>query len=305
MNFEKFSLMKSYTNDFYNENALFKSFENYPLNSGLFSYLNYYNYDRLFQKETNEIKTNINIPSIFFDKNQIFDNYNSINLNRMNFDNVNLIKLPNFPLTYGLSPYNNFEIENIGEKIEIKNEKKKDKLFLIKKTEKLRIIEEKRKKRFNSRQDNDRVKFVRQILNYYLYQKMMVIIKSYSIKLKLKKFPEKLINEISQINNKQYLDLTIEELYINKELYNSKKLLKHYEHNLRIINLLYKNKDNEFKEKLGIERLLKMKYKDLINEYLQSNEYKQKIYELNKNNDKYNVEKFKFFANNYIKNYKD
>ena len=68
---------------------------------------------------------------------------------------------------------------------------------------------------------------------------------------------------------------------------------------------MYKNKDNEFKEKLGIERLLKMKYKDLINEYLQSNEYRQKIYELNKNNDKYNVEKFKFFADNYIKNYKD
>ena len=101
------------------------------------------------------------------------------------------------------------------------------------------MIKKVNRKNFSSRQDNDRVKFVRQTLNFYIYNKLTNKIKASKIKQKLKKFPEKLINEIAKINNKKYLDMTLENLYLNKELYNSKELLKHFEHNLAIIKYIF------------------------------------------------------------------
>ena len=149
------------------------------------------------------------------------------------------------------------------------------------------------------------MKFVRQTLNFYLYNKLTNIIKSSKIKQKLKKLPEKLINEIAKLNNKKYLSLTLEDFYTRRELYNSKELLKHFEYNLVIINHLKDEKNKIFLEKYGVEALLKMKFIDLIRIYLQSEQFQQKMNELNENKGAYLSEKFKYFANNFINNYLD
>ena len=232
-----------------------------------------------------------------------------MNFNINNYNNLffNIFSFPILPLPYIYYQFNNFDNKCFEKKCQINKEKKKWIPFSIKKVKKIKNKREKKsnRKSYSSRQDNDRVKFVRQTLNFYLYNKLTNIIKLSKIKQKLKKFPEKLINEIAKINNKKYLNLTLEDFYTRRELYNSKELLKHFEHNLVIINHIMEENNKNFRETSGVEILLKMKFRDLINQYLKSDEYKQKMTELNKNNGIYFAEKFRYFSDNFINNYQN
>ena len=307
-------------NFFSNINENFKLNDNYVSNTIIPSYniTNFYNYSNnrdLSTKNANESISNNNINNIqsSIDKNkQIAETEKIINFNINNYNNLyfNIFSIPILPLPY--LPYiyyqfNNFDNKCYEKKCEINKEKKKCIPFSIKKVKKIKNIREKKsnRKSYSSRQDNDRVKFVRQTLNFYLYNKLTNIIKSSKIKQKLKKFPEKLINEIAKINNKKYLNLTLEDFYTRRELYNSKELLKHFEHNLVIINHIMEENNKNFRETSGVEILLKMKFRDIINQYLKSDEYKQKMTELNKNNGIYFAEKFRYFSDNFINNYQN
>ena len=296
-----------------NINQNFKLNNNYISNTNIPSYnitnfFNYTNNSDLSLKNTSETITNKNIQT-FIDKNkQIEEAEKILNFNVNNYNNLyfNILPIPILPVPYICYQFNNFEQKYYEQKCQINKEKKKCVPFSIKKIKKMKKKDEEKvnRKYLSSRQDNDRVKFVRQILNFYLYNKLTNIIKSnYETKHKLKKFPEKLINEIAKLNNKQYLYMTLEELYLQKELYNSKDLLKHFEHNLVIINHIKKETKEKFRETSDIEILLKMKFRDIINEYLKSNEYKQKMFELNKKNGIYFAEKFRYFSANFINNY--
>ena len=48
-----------------------------------------------------------------------------------------------------------------------------------------------------------------------------------------------------------------------------------------------------------------MKFRDIINEYLKSVDYKQKMSELNKNIGIYYAKKFRYFSENFINNYQN
>lgn len=304
-------------NFFSNINENFKLNDNYVSNTIIPSYniTNFYNYSNnrdLSTKNANESITNNNIQSSIDKNKQIGETEKILNFNINNYNNLyfNIFSIPILPLPY--LPYiyyqfNNFDNKCFEKKCQINKEKKKWIPFSIKKVKKIKNKREKKsnRKSYSSRQDNDRVKFVRQTLNFYLYNKLTNIIKLSKIKQKLKKFPEKLINEIAKINNKKYLNLTLEDFYTRRELYNSKELLKHFEYNLVIINHLKDEKNKIFLEKYGVEALLKMKFIDLIRIYLQSEQFQQKINELNENKGAYLSEKFKYFANNFINNYLD
>ena len=301
-------------NFFSNINENFKLNNNGISNSIIPSYnttnfYNYFNNSDLSTKNTNESIINGNIQS-FIDKNkQIAETEKILNFNINNYNNLcfNIFSFPILPLPYMYYSFNNFDKICNEEKCQINKEKKKWVIFSIKKIKKIKNIFDKKvnRKNFSSRQDNDRVKFVRQTLNFYIYNKLTNKIKASKIKQKLKKFPEKLINEIAKINNKKYLDMTLENLYLNKELYNSKELLKHFEHNLAIIKYIYEEKNKNFRETSGLEILLKMKFRDIIDEYLKSVEYKQKMIELNKNIGIYYAKKFRYFSENFINNYQN
>ena len=301
-------------NFFSNINENFKLNDNYVSNTIIPSYniTNFYNYNNnrdLSTKNANESITNSNIQSSIDKNKQISETGKILNYNINNYNNLffNIFSFPILPLPYIYYQFNNFDNKCFEKKCQINKEKKKWIPFSIKKVKKIKNKREKKsnRKSYSSRQDNDRVKFVRQTLNFYLYNKLTNIIKSSKIKQNLKKFPEKLINEIAKINNKKYLNMTLEDFYIRKELYNSKELLKHFEHNLVIINHIMEENNKNFRETSGVEILLKMKFRDLINQYLQSNEYKQKMTELNKNNGIYFAEKFRYFSDNFINNYQN
>jgi len=306
---ETFSSEKCNTNFLYNSNDFFNSNNSYFSNNittsyKIANYLKYYHNNDLSIINANKSITNKTIlPSIDINKPITGEEKNlNFNLNYYNNLNFNLPPIPILQVSY-INLFNFFDKKYYGEQCKINKEKKK--YFYIKKIKKKKA-KKANKKSFSSRQDNDRVKFVRQILNFYIYNKLTkIIISSHIIKRKLKKIPEKLINEIAKLNNRKYLNMTLEDLYTRCELYNSKELLKHYEYNLVIINHLKYEKNKIFLEKSGVEALLKMKFIDLIKIYLQSDEYKQKMNEFNENKGVYLAEKFKYFANNFINNYLD
>ena len=308
MSSEAFSSEKFNTNFLYNSNDFFKPYNNYLTSNITSSYkianfLKYFDNNDFSIKNANKSLINKDIlPSIDINK-PIIETEKIVNYNFNNYNNINynILLNPFLSISY-INLYNIFVKKYYGEENKIYKEKKK--YFYIKKIKKNKV-KKANKKSYSSRQDNDRVKFVRQTLNFYLYNKLTNIIKLSKIKQKLKKFPEKLINEIAKLNNKKYLNLTLEDFYTRRELYNSKELLKHFEYNLVIINHLKDEKNKIFLEKYGVEALLKMKFIDLIRIYLQSEQFQQKINELNENKGAYLSEKFKYFANNFINNYLD
>ena len=305
---ETFSSEKLNSNFIYNSNDFFKPYNNYLTSNITSSYkianfLKYYDNNELSINNTNKSIINKDIlPSIDINK-PIVEKEKFVNCNFNNYNNINynILLNPFLSISY-INLYNIFVKKYYGEENKIYKEKKK--YFYIKKIKKNKV-KKANKKSYSSRQDNDRVKFVRQTLNFYLYNKLTNIIKLSKIKQKLKKFPEKLINEIAKINNKKYLNLTLKDFYTRRELYNSKELLKHFEHNLVIINHIMEENNKNFRETSGVEILLKMKFRDIINQYLKSDEYKQKMTELNKNNGIYFAEKFRYFSDNFINNYQN
>ena len=247
MSSEAFSSEKFNTNFLYNSNDFFKSYNNYLTSNITSSYrianfLKYYDNNELSINNTNKSIINKDIlPSIDINK-PIVEKEKFVNCNFNNYNNINynILLNPFLSISY-INLFNIFGKRCYEEKSKINKEKKK--YFYIKKIKKNKV-KKANKKSYSSRQDNDRVKFVRQTLNFYLYNKLTNIIKLSKIKQKLKKLPEKLINEIAKLNNKKYLNLSLEDFYTRRELYNSKELSKHFEYNLLIINHL---KDEKIK----------------------------------------------------------
>ena len=280
---ETFSSEKLNSNFIYNSNDFFKPYNNYLTSNITSSYkianfLKYFDNNDFSIKNANKSLINKDIlPSIDINK-PIIETEKIVNYNFNNYNNINynILLNPFLSISY-INLYNIFVKKYYGEENKIYKEKKK--YFYIKKIKKNKV-KKANKKSYSSRQDNDRVKFVRQTLNFYLYNKLTNIIKLSKIK-------------------------TLEDFYTRRELYNSKELLKHFEYNLVIINHLKDEKNKIFLEKYGVEALLKMKFIDLIRIYLQSEQFQQKMNELNENKGAYLSEKFKYFANNFINNYLD
>ena len=158
------------------------------------------------------------------------------------------------------------------------------------KKEEIRI----KKKCDASRQDNDRTKFIRKTLNIYWYNLIGSAINQ-SNKEHIKKFAEPFICEISKIENKEYLDMTLKDFYMKKELYQlcEPKIIKtHFEYNIKIIEA--------FKDNPVINNLLSKTFKDLIEEYKNSDKYK----EYSETLIGYKGKKYQFFVDNFIVNSK-
>ncbi len=155
-----------------------------------------------------------------------------------------------------------------------------------------------------SRQDNVRRMFVRIILNNYYYKKICKTIKIFHIK-KLKKFPGLLIYKVSKIDNKNNMEKTLRDFYADIKL-NKKndEKEKQYEYNLNIIKQLEEDKNKELREKSGLDNLLNIKFKDLIEEFQNSNDYEMEKNEIRKKNAEFEAEKIIKFWDDFIENSK-
>ena len=184
---------------------------------------------------------------------------------------------------------------------------RKTKIFFI---QKIRVMN-KRKRICNSggkqvkkkkrlyQEYNMRIKIARKFCNKYLIKKINKILKKIKCPPYFEKFQKNLVLNIATKNYKKHLDLTLEEIFSKKKLYEIKNKgnnFKNYYHNLIALNKL---KSVEFKyviEKTEINNILKKKFHDLFQDYLNSDEFKEQIEEMKNDVNEY--------SNDYIYKYK-
>ena len=195
---------------------------------------------------------------------------------------------------------------------------RKTKIFFI---QKIRVMN-KRKRICNSggkqvkkkkrlyQEYNMRIKIARKFCNKYLIKKINKILKKIKCPPYFEKFQKNLVLNIATKNYKKHLDLTLEEIFSKKKLYEIKNKgnnFKNYYHNLIALNKL---KSVEFKyviEKTEINNILKKKFHDLFQDYLNSDEFKEQIEEMKNDVNEYSndyIERYIQFNINFIKNYK-
>ena len=200
--------------------------------------------------------------------------------------------------------------------IEIKNEANKKKIFNINYREKtslftnieniLSIKEEpfmKRKRnpkrrRRRDNQDNIRKKIKRGFINKSLIKTINELLKNSGSKLYFEKSPQNFVCDITKNSNNKILNMTLEEIFENKELYDQ-KYFDNYNHNLNVL------KSKDIQECQELKEILNKKYCELFEEYINSKEFQ--IDEINrlKNNemDDAYIEKYIYLALHFIEYY--
>ena len=115
--------------------------------------------------------------------------------------------------------------------------------------------------------DNIRTKIKRAFVNIYLINKLNYILINNNSSLYFEKFPKSFAKNVTKIKNSVILDMTLEEIFQNRDLYNEKELDKFY-HNLDVI------KAKEIQENKDMKNYLKKTFSELFNEYINSNKFK-------------------------------
>ena len=249
---------------------------------------------------------NIIFPFFFLNFNPninifpFFTGNNLININQFNSLNNNPnIFLPSTILPKQESNENNkneekkiyFKVihpqkESLFTKTNIdKNEEKEEKINIHKKLRsKIR-----RPRKYNN--DNIRRKIKRIFLNNALIKKLNDKLKNIGSINTFKKFPQYFASDIDQKRNKKILNMTLKEIFEKEELYKYEKEIgkMNYEHNKNIIQ------KEEIKENEEFNKILNKTFRELYEEYINSDEFK--IGEINRlrNNKKMN--------DDYIKRY--
>ena len=228
-----------------------------------------------FQKSFNKIfglgeqQEETDTSSLFFEMNLINKNedeqsYPNINLDEISsiFENYTPIfepvKAKIFKVVYRerTSLFTNLENDEIDSSTN-------DETFLKRKR-----LPEKRRRLEN--QDNMRKKIKRGFLNNALIIKLNDILEYNKIKSYFEKFPQNLVTDVTRNSNKDLLNMSLEEIFEKKELYNKndKNSLNNYYHNLEVI------KSKEVQENPELKTILNKKYYELFEEYINSKEFR-------------------------------
>ena len=228
-----------------------------------------------FQKSFNKIfglgeqQEETDTSSLFFEMNLINKNedeqsYPNINLDEISsiFENYTPIfepvKAKIFKVVHRerTSLFTNLENDEIDSSTN-------DETFLKRKR-----LPEKRRRLEN--QDNMRKKIKRGFLNNALIIKLNDILEYNKIKSYFEKFPQNLVTDVTRNSNKDLLNMSLEEIFEKKELYNKndKNSLNNYYHNLEVI------KSKEVQENSELKTILNKKYYELFEEYINSKEFK-------------------------------
>ena len=210
-----------------------------------------------FPEETAEIDDNsLSFETISLKKNLGFSYYKEYNTRENS-----IIKIDR---NINLFPLNQFDFPY--------EEEKKSNLFLVKK----RIF---------------KVEYPLKDMKYDLTDSLEL--NEEKLDLLFKKFSQCFTNNVTKEDNNNILNMTLGQIFEEKNLY--KKDLKNWEHNLKVINELRK-------EKSKANEILKKKYCELYKDYLNSNEYNIKI---NKIMHKYKgkndyIKRFIYFSRHFM-----
>ena len=178
-----------------------------------------------------------------------------------------------------------------------------EKIFSSKKRVKEKSADNDSESKFQ-REDNCRRMIGRSFFNKFLKSKIESMERECRCILFFYNFPRKFIFEAVKKGNKNFLEYTLEELIEKEELYKDKDSEISYGVNLNVIRELKSEKNRDIMEKYGYDKILKMNYRDLFEEYLKSNEFKQKIYKL-KTKEKLKADKFEYYSYLFIQGFSD
>jgi hypothetical protein len=158
--------------------------------------------------------------------------------------------------------------------------------------QKKRYLEKRR--RFENH-DNIRKKIKRAFFNKGIIEKMNTILKNNGSDSIFEKFQQHFVSNVTKKTIKQLLNMTLEQIFKKKELYNASEL-KYYYHNLNLV------KSMEIQENKELKNILNKKYYQIYEEYLNSKEFLiDEINRLtNKNMGKDYIERYKYLAKNFI-----
>ena len=139
--------------------------------------------------------------------------------------------------------------------------------------EKENLLGKKRLKRQRSRKeekDDIRVKIKRAFLNNFLKNKLNKELKSIGSKKYFEKFPKHFSSDPHKKRNKEIINMTLGEIFEKKELYiyENEKGLFNFWQNLKIVQ------SEEIKKNEKFQKLLNKTFRELYEEYLNSDEFK-------------------------------
>lgn len=189
--------------------------------------------------------------------------------------------------------------------VELKNEQKNDNISeRPKKLNKKRKNSSHSKSKKNKKLNNWRKAIARNFFNKHLKNIIKKMATSCKLVISFESFPDKFIFNVIKTNNIAILKMTFEELINNEKLYKEIKSKAHYFKNKLILGKIKSNMHLVNKEKLDIEQILNLNFKDLYKNYLQSEEYKQKKIKLFTKKGISEVKVFEEMSENFIECYK-
>ena len=165
---------------------------------------------------------------------------------------------------------------NYPEKASLFTNIEKDNLLIEEEKEnKINILEKKRTRiPRKENKDNIRRKIKRRFLNSGVINKLNKKLKNFGSKLYFMRLPQSFVGDISRKSNQEIVNMTLEEIFENKNINMNKTDLKNYYHNLKVV------KNEDIKKNEELQKILNMKYCDLFEEYINSDEFK--INEINR-----------------------
>ena len=237
-----------------------------------------------------------------FSKNSIFekeriDSINEINSSLSQIIDLNVI--PSFNEVKNIITPNNQKKANESISEESSHLFNKVKKVLIPFEEK-KFLQNKRCKERRPRKDyndNIRVKIKRRFLNHALKDKLNNILKKFGCRKCFDFFPKKFSSDIDKVRNKRILNMTLNEIYMNKELYKleEEEGLSKYNRNLDAI------KSNEIKNNEKLKKIFNKTFSQLYEEYINSDIFNiGEINRLKKNNGNDYIERYKILSKNLI-----
>jgi len=162
-------------------------------------------------------------------------------------------------------------------------------------------------KRRRNKEDDIRRMIGRRFFNDIILNLINEILKNAGCIISFEKIQQDVVYDLVKKNNKKLLDMSLEQIFTKKDLYRGKKLEK-YNHNLKLINLLKSEEYNDIRQSTQIDRILNLKYYDLFQEYITSNEFVEEINRLKNNKMKFDdsyIEKYIYYSLNFINNFID
>lgn len=181
--------------------------------------------------------------------------------------------------------------QNFSEKLEISLNKKRERV-------------KKRKRNGRCQEDLIRLKIIRHFFNQFLIQKINVLLKIAGLKLYFEKFPKYFLFEVAKKRNQKVLKMTLEQLFLDKELYAEKN--HSYYHNYNNLSILKSDEYKEIEVKTELDKILNKTFHDLFRDYLSSYEYAKEIQNIKskeKEGDDSYIIYYIYYSKKFIENY--